>query len=156
MSSGEAARFWFYIEGATDRIVGALDGLEADELNWRPAGPETNSLFVLATHTLGALDETLLGVLCGEPRSRDRDAEFVASDATAEAPVARWASLRTEIGDRLAALPDEALAEARQHPRRGTTTGRDLLIFTAQHAAEHAAHAELTRQLIEERRGPSH
>ena len=94
MSNGEAARFWFYIEGATDRIVGALDGLEADELNWRPAGPETNSLFVLATHILGALDETLLGVLCGEPRSRDRDAEFVASNATAEAPVARWESLR--------------------------------------------------------------
>ncbi|MYB42230.1 MAG: DinB family protein [Chloroflexi bacterium] len=153
MSNGEAARFWSYIEGATDRIVGALDGLEPDELNWRPAGPETNSLFVLATHTLGALDETLLGVLCGEPRSRDRDAEFVASDSTAEAPVARWADLRRAIGERLAALPDEALDEARQHPRRGATTGRDLLIFTAQHAAEHAAHTELTRQLIEARRG---
>ncbi len=152
MSSGEAARFWSYIEHSADQIVATLDGLEADELNWRPAGPETNSLFVLATHILGALDETLLGVLCGEPRSRDRDAEFVASEATAEAPVARWASLRAEIGERLAALPGEALDEVRQHPRRGEVTGRDLLIFTAQHTAEHAAHAELTRQLIEKRR----
>ena len=152
MSTRASTRFWSYIEHSVDQIVATLDGLEADELNWRPAGAETNSLFVLATHMLGALDETLLGVLCGQPRPRDRDAEFRASDATAGAPVARWATLRAEIAEQLTALTDEELDAVRQHPRRGEVTGHDLLIFTAQHTAEHAAHAELTRQLIEARR----
>lgn len=153
MSNGEAERIWSYIEQSVGQIMGALDGLDAEELNWRPPGPETNSLFVLATHIVGAIDETLLGVLCGQPYSRDRDSEFVASDATAGAPVARWERLRAELAERLAALSDEELAEPRRHPRRGEMSGRDLLIMIVQHAAEHAGHAELTRQLIEERRG---
>ena len=152
MSNGEAERIWSYIELSVDQIVGALDGLEAEQLNWRPAGEETNSLFVLATHILGAIDETLLGVLCGQPYSRDRDAEFVATDSTAGAPVERWGSLRAELAERLAALSDSELAELRRHPRRGEMSGHDLLIMIVQHAAEHAGHAELTRQLIEGRR----
>ena len=155
MSDGEAGRLWAAIEESTDRIIGALEDLDADELNWRPAGEETNSLFVLATHTLGALDETLLGVLCGLPYERDRDSEFVASEATADAPVARWSELRPRIAEQLVALSDDELGEPREHPRRGATTGRALLLFTVQHTAEHAAHAELTRQLIEARRSPS-
>ena len=152
MSTREAERIWSYIERSVDQIVGALDGLEAEELNWRPAGEDTNSLFVLATHILGAIDETLLGVLCGQPYSRDRDAEFVATDSTAGAPAERWRGLRAELAGRLAALSDEELAEIRQHPRRGEMSGHDLLVMIVQHAAEHAGHAELTHQLIKERR----
>ena len=155
MSNGEAERIWSYIEHSVGQIMGALDGLDAEELNWRPPGEETNSLFVLATHIVGAIDETLLGVLCGQPWSRDRDSEFVASDATAGAPVERWEALRAELAERLAALSEEELAGQRRHPRRGELSGRDLLIMIVQHAAEHAGHAELTRQLIEARRGSS-
>ena len=105
MSTRASTRFWSYIEHSVDQIVATLDGLEADELNWRPAGAETNSLFVLATHMLGALDETLLGVLCGQPRPRDRDAEFGASDATAD-PL-RAGRRRAEIAEQLTALDEQ-------------------------------------------------
>ena len=74
MSTRASTRFWSYIEHSVDQIVATLDGLEADELNWRPGGAETNSLFVLATHMIGALDETLLGVLCGQPDREELDA----------------------------------------------------------------------------------
>jgi hypothetical protein len=152
MSSAEAERFWPYIERSVGRVLSALDGLGADELNWRPPAPETNSLLVLATHIVGNFEETLLGVLCGQPHARDRDAEFAAADATADALVARWSRLRAELAERLPTLADAELDEVRQHPRRGPVTGHDILIITARHAAEHAGQAELTRQLLDARR----
>ena len=40
------------------------------------------------------------------------------------------------------------LDRERVHPRRGLLTGREILIVVARHAAEHLAHAELTRDLL--------
>jgi len=54
-----------FIFGTIDRIVGALDGLEAGQLDWRPPAPETNSLVGIATHVLGNAEENVLGTLCG-------------------------------------------------------------------------------------------
>ena len=41
----------------------------------------------------------------------------------------------------------------RAHPRRGTITGRDVLIVVARHAAEHWGEAQLTRSLLKARTG---
>ena len=42
---------------------------------------------------------------------------------------------------------------ARQHPRRGIITGRDVLIVVARHTAEHWGEAQLTRSLLKARSG---
>jgi hypothetical protein len=44
--------------------------------------------------------------------------------------------------------PEAWLDQHYTHPRRGDMTGREILIKTVRHAAEHLGHAELTRDLL--------
>lgn len=150
MDNSEIALFWRYIASSLDRLVACLDNLSAAELNWHPL-PTANSLYVLANHTLANAEENLLGVLCGWPVTRQREAEFAAEGVSAEVMRQRWQSLREQMEQQLPALPATALNEQRQHPRRGAVTGRDLLIIVARHAAEHLGQAELTCDLLRAR-----
>lgn len=61
----EVDAFQHFIFDTIDAIVGALDGCTAEELNWRPAAPATNSLYAIATHVLGNAEEKVLGTLRG-------------------------------------------------------------------------------------------
>ncbi|HEX5505757.1 MAG TPA: DinB family protein [Thermomicrobiales bacterium] len=151
--SAEIATCWRYIASSLDRLVGVVQGLDAADLQWRPPAPETNSLAALATHTLGNAEENLLGVLCGRPVRRDRDAEFAASAPSAAELAARWADLRARLETALAALPAAELAREREHPRRGAITGLAVLLVVARHAAEHLGQAALTRDLLRAARG---
>jgi hypothetical protein len=130
-----------------ERIIRCLDGMDADGLNWRPPAPETNSLYVLAFHTMGSVEEAVFQVLGGEPVQRDRDAEFRASGDSAEPLYARWESLKVRLRETLASLPPAAMDKEVQHRRFGVMPGRKFLMLTVQHPAEHAGHAELTRDL---------
>ncbi len=56
----EPLLFWRYIASSLDRLVGCLDGLDAEALNWCPPAPGANSLYALATHTLGNAEENIL------------------------------------------------------------------------------------------------
>lgn len=143
----QALFFWRYIAGSLDRLVALLDGLSADELDWRPPAPEANSLYTLAIHTLGNAEENLLETLGGQPIGRDRAREFAARGDSATV-AARWAALRPRLAEMLATLPVGALDATHRHPRRGVLIGRDILIVVARHAAEHLGQAELTRDLL--------
>lgn len=148
MQNSEVALFWHAITSALDRIIACLDGLDEEGLNWRPPAEGANSLYALATHMLANAEENLLGVLCGQPVARDREAEFVARGAAAEPLRARWRDVRERASVGLAALPASALDRPCNHPRRGSITGREVLLVVARHAAEHQGHAELTRDLL--------
>ena len=115
----EVATFWRYIAISIDRLVEILDGLGEGELNWCPPALETNSLLVLATHTIANTEENILAALCGEPLRRERATEFQAYGATSEPLRERWAHLRQRIEGALADLPPGALHAMRHHPRRG-------------------------------------
>ena len=147
-AANEALIFWRYIASSLDRLVGCLEDLTEAQLNWRPDAPEANSLYALAVHTLGNAEENLLQTLGGQPVGRDRDGEFAAQGVAPQALAARWAALRAGLSAHLANLPDGALDAAHAHPRRGTITGREILIVVARHAAEHLGQAELTRDLL--------
>jgi hypothetical protein len=146
-ASAELEAGWGYVEKRIDALVALLDGRSAEELNWRPAAPEANSIFVLATHTIANARQGLLVVLCGGSDDRDRDAEFRAAGDSTEPVERRWHELRAELRERLAALPPERMDEALNHPRQGAMTGREVLLLVATHAAEHLGQAELTRDL---------
>lgn len=140
MRSHEIATFWRYIAGSLDRLVGILDGLGEQELNWRPPAEAANSLYTLAFHTLANAEENLLGTLCGQPTERRRDDEFTRRGTRATLLQDHWRDLRIRIEAALFALPSTELDAARTHPRRGQVVAR--------HAAEHLGQAELTRDLM--------
>lgn len=138
---------------AIARILRCLDGQDAEGLNWRPPAEATNSLYVLAFHAMGSAEGFILGLLGGENIVRDRDAEFLARGDSAAPLLARWATLEPRLRNALDAMPPTMLDETYTHPRVGTMTGRAFLILVAQHMAEHAGHAELTRDLLTASRG---
>jgi len=146
--SREIATFWRYIAGSLDRLVGILDGLGEQELNWCPPAEATNSLYTLAFHTLANAEENILGTLCGQPTERHREDEFTRCVTQATSLQDHWRDLRIRLEVALSALPSTELDAARTHPRRGQVEGRDILIIVARHAAEHLGQAELTRDLM--------
>lgn len=143
----ELSSFWGFISRSIERIIACLEGLSADEMNWRPV-ENANSLYVLATHILGTTEENLLGVLCGQPVQRKREAEFAVQGTSLEPVRLKWQELQGRIKSSLDGLPSGELERERMHTRRGKLTGREVLIVVARHAAEHMGQAELTRDLL--------
>jgi hypothetical protein len=131
-----------------DRIMDCLDGIDSSQLNWSPTDEDTNSLGVIATHIMGNVTQNVFVVLGGEEDHRDRDAEFRAKPESAVELRQQWADLRSRVEAKLAEFSPDILEREFDHPRRGTSSGRELLLNAALHAAEHAGHAELTRDLL--------
>lgn len=146
--NAEVAVFWRYIAGSLDRLVAVVAELDEVELSWRPPAQGANSLRVLAAHTLGNAEENLVGLLGGEEVARDRDAEFLAPAGDGPELERRRLALRPRVERALAGLDAGALARQHAHPRRGTVSGREVLLVVARHAAEHLGQAELTRDLL--------
>ncbi|HEY8286380.1 MAG TPA: DinB family protein [Chloroflexota bacterium] len=136
------------IDEAISGIVGSLEGLDQEQLNWRPAAPGANSLWVLAVHSIANAEQTVLAILGGAPDTRDREAEFAAHGASPEAARAQWNGARQELRAAIARLSPEDLEREHTHPRRGVMTGHQLLLLVISHASEHRGHASLTRDLL--------
>ena len=145
--SQEVAVFWDAIGPKLDEFVQLAASIDQDGLHWHPPAESTNSIAVLVVHTLGNMEENILEVLLHQPVGRDRDAEFIDGDFDAEDLQAKWAELRARLEIALSQTPVEELEIVRSHPRRGTMTGRGVLISAAQHCAQHYGQAELTRDL---------
>lgn len=148
MSNFEATIFCRYILSSLDSLVACLDGLNQEQLNWRPDAPHTNSLYVLAVHTLANTEENILCTIAGQPGTRDREQEFLARGASAEEIKVHWQMLRPRLQVFIESLTHEEMLQERQHPRRGVVSALDILIIVARHCAEHLGHAELTRVLL--------
>ena len=101
---------------------------------------------------MGNVRNILLNVLYGLPVTRDRDAEFMVSGGSAVEIEARWNELEERISDAIEELPAAVLDRERDHPQRGSISGRELLIVVARHAAGHYSQAQLTRDLVNARR----
>ena len=124
----------------------------SEALNWRPGGADTNSIAVLATHTMHST-RSWMSVALGAPLpDRDRESEFrVTVDATSEL-LAMVDALTADIVRLLdgakGGLDWAAMRTTR--PRRGRApesvpAGRALL-HTIEHVSAHVAHMQLTRQ----------
>jgi hypothetical protein len=128
-----------------------IDGLDADGLNWVP-GPETNSIAVLITHSLGA-EHSLITTALADPIDRDRDAECRARASSAEelaALIDRVDGIVPGLIDRLTA--DDLEAErSRPNDRLGRTKpGIWWLLHAVEHNREHIGQMFLTRQMYEQ------
>jgi hypothetical protein len=147
----ESASFQRFTFGTLDDLVHSLEGLTEEQLNWRPAAPDTNSLYAIVTHVLGNAEENVLQTVCGQRIVRSRAGELGAHGTSWEPVRDRWNDLRARMQTALAELPARDLDRERVHPRRGPLTGRDVLLVVARHAAEHWGEAQLTRSLLRAR-----
>ncbi len=145
-----------------DRIVATLDGLDAESAGWKPA-PAASSLLAIARHVLGGTEQVVV-LMSGGTFIRDRDREFLepgdpdgiralASEAKARIAVAFQAIDPASLDRAAAAPPTPAHPVQRRVPATWTgdargQTVRDKLLERVAHVAEHAGHAELTRDLL--------
>lgn len=133
------------------RLRACVEGLTAEQLNWRPPASDANSIAVLAAHTMGNIRQNVIGVACGLPDDRDRDAEFVSRTDDPAILIRRADELYGEIETALADLPADQLDEHVEHPHRGPTTHRQALLVAARHSVEHIGQMELTRDMALEK-----
>lgn len=154
-NQNELELYWGFTSRAVDRIVACLDGLTSTQLNWQPCD-DASSLYMLATHIMGNMEEVLLGLLCGQPVQRNRDAEFAAVGESADPIHMRWKELRQRIEEALFTLNEAVVERQFTHPRRGQMSGRAILMVVMRHAAEHMGHAELTRDLVRATQSTNH
>lgn len=126
-------------------VVGDLQGAA---LNWQP-GAETNSIYVLVTHLLGA-EHFWLAAAVGRSIERERAAEFRAQGADASNLLRLLDEADAHARELLALLTPQALA-ATFAGRGEEHSGAWCLLHALEHSGQHRGQALLTRQLWEQR-----
>jgi len=137
-------------------VLKMLDGLNGDALNWRPLTNETNSLYVLALHSLGAERKWIHEIVGGEKIERDRDAELRAHGEDVQALRAMYDAAAKRSEDILARLTESDLETLRPAMRAGEQSVRWCILHILEHYNEHLGQMALTRQLWENRHARPH
>lgn len=142
-------------ESLTD-LRSSIEGLPVEALNWRPAGDDSNSLSVLATHTLHAT-RLWLCIAMGAPLpDRDRDSEFLASADDADDCLRLVDELSEDCRAALHSAEDVDWAAPRQTLGLGgdappEVSAAHALVHATEHLRGHVDQMSLTRQLWEQR-----
>ena len=135
-------------------FVASFDGLPAEALDWIP-GEEMNSFVILVVHTTAAARYWIGDVPLGEPSGRQRSEEFKAQGLSSDELKARFATLETYVAGALERLNVADLGKTIRynHPMNGAqeTTIGSALLHALDHTALHLGHAQITRQLWEQR-----
>ena len=147
------------VDESIDGIRGAISGLPAEALNWRPSPEGTNPIAVLAVHAIYSA-RSWLAVAVGAPLpDRDRDAEFrtvVAGSEELLETVDRLAGDCRALLTTGGTFDPGAMRESHFRASSGraeVVSGAWALLHAVEHLREHMGHAQLTRQLWEQRRG---
>ncbi len=140
----EAALYLTILRRSAEHLLRALDGLDAEGLNWRPPGQETNSLYVLTAHTLANIERNVLHHFGGMPYEWRRDEEFAARGESVEPLRREWERIEPELVAVLGAARGEDVEALVEHPNMGRVQGRAVLMRAVTHAREHLGQAQLT------------
>jgi hypothetical protein len=132
-------------DGMREAIAGATPG----SLDRRPAGDDTNSIAVLAVHSMNSTRWWLSVALGATRPERDRPSEFLATAESADELLAFFdgmaADCRTLL-DTDAALDAGALRTDNQGE---VVTAAWALLHAVEHFREHVGHIQLTRQVVD-------
>lgn len=145
----EIAEYLKSLETRRTRIFETLASAPPEAWNWTPTRDETNSLFVLATHSIGSEHGWIFEVLGRGARTRDRSAEFHARGDALDELRAQYAQVKHETNEILGALTNEDLMTTRHRESHGDVTVRWIILHVIEHGSEHLGQMELTRQLWE-------
>jgi uncharacterized damage-inducible protein DinB len=130
-------------------MLQTLESLGADALNWRPLPEETNSLYTLAFHSLGAERRWIHAVVGQRSIEREREAEFRARGDDVSALRALYDVVAGDSEEILARLVEADLDAVRQEPKPHSV--RWCILHVVEHYDEHLGQMRLTRQLWENR-----
>jgi len=132
-------------------FIATFEGLSQEAFDWVP-GEEMNSLCVLVVHTTGATRFWVGDVAMGESSGRDRAAEFQARGWNEAKLKERLASTEAYVRTALQRLTLADLEGEREVPGRNYhTTVAWAILHALEHTSLHLGHAQLTRQLWEQR-----
>jgi hypothetical protein len=146
----EAARS--FVDESLDSMRAAITGASADALNRRPAGDDTNPVAVLVVHAVSSTRWWLSMALGAPLPERDRPSEFLTTVAGADELLGVFDPIAADcraLLDTDAVFDPGAIREDTQESERVTAAW--ALIHAVEHLREHVSHAELTRQLMEDR-----
>ncbi len=141
-----------FIELALDRMMLKAASL-GPRVNDRPDLDGSNSVFSLVVHCLGVAEWWLDHAVLGNPSSRDRDAEFVATgtvadlDGLVEAFRARLPALLEQVAETPA--PIGAHLDSVTAPRRTWPwTTASIVLHVVEELFQHAGHVDITADLL--------
>lgn len=155
----------FVLKESLGELRAAVEGVPAEALNWRPAGEETNSIAVLATHVLHST-RSWLAIAVGAPLTeRDRPSEFLVTEddpgallrlvdemsaqctvLLRDAEDVDWSATR-----RTHARPAKNAGDGSWRPGQEEVPAAYAILHALEHLGQHVAHCSLTRQLWEAR-----
>lgn len=140
------------LESLHNDLKTSLAGLPLDAVDWYP-GEGMNSLAVLAVHASGSERYWIGDVIAREPSGRVREAEFRIKGLEADSLVNRLDASFSYVRGVLEGLKLEDLEQIRLVPHEGQehSVGR-VLAHVMAHTGIHAGHAQVTRQLWEQRK----
>ena len=148
-----------YIERLRDaraETLTTLEGLSVDALNWHPLPDESNSLYALATHSLGAERGWLHELVGQRAIERDRAAEFRARGEDIAALREAYDMVTRASEEILARLAESDMAALRGKDASNRHTVRWCILHIVEHYSEHLGQMRLTRQLWENRTARPH
>ena len=134
-----------------EEIGKTIEGLPLEAIDWIP-GPEMNSLGILMAHVAGSEKHWFGDVIAGEHTGRDREAEFRSRGRDA-APLRAGLQEMLTYGRSVVAKLElgDLTAERVPHADGRTMPVGSCLLHILRHAAEHAGHMQITRQIWEAR-----
>lgn len=137
----------------TEDFVKTFDDLPDEALDWVP-GADMNSLVVLVVHTAGSARFWIGDVALGESSNRDRASEFVARGLGKDELKARFAALLDYARGAAERLSTADFGGERRTPDgKRTVTAGWAILHALEHTALHLGHAQITRQLWQQRAG---
>lgn len=138
-----------------DLIEKAVADLPDEALDWTP-GPGLNSLGILLAHTFASERYWIGDVAGGDPSGRVRDEEFVTKGVVVAEFLERSQAILAHSQSVLSRLTLSELGDRRgvRRAMRGATPDVTVvwaILHGLEHAALHAGHIQITRQLWDRR-----
>ena len=139
------------LESYHDDIKLTIEGLPQSALDWIPES-DMNSLGIIVAHVAGSERYMIGDIVAKEPSGRDRDAEFRTQGISVAALHERLDGNLAYIRQVLESFSLEDLDTQCVSPRDDLThTARWYMFRVLGHAAIHLGHAQITRQMWEQR-----
>ncbi len=151
MMNSEIQTYIELLRARRAEMLHTIEGLNADALNWQPLPTDTNSLFALATHSLGAERRMVHEFVGGRKIDRDRAAELRVHGDDIEPLRMLYAVVARQSEEILNAL-GEAELDGLCGVAPNTHTARWCILHALEHYNEHLGQMRLTRQWWESHR----